>query len=187
MLSASLLASCREADKPKPAPENKPAISVAVEDPPLHVTNPGVAHAKPRASAPPAAVRQAAPENLDKEHAVITVSDISIPVGGTAVASVEVAPKGEWKINEEYPIRVSFSGAVAATPPETSVSTRKPGGATFQVTSGGIRVDIPMAGASPGHDTVTTELKFGVCSASTCLARTETVEWRAEVATAPTP
>lgn len=183
MLSGSLLTSCKEAEKPTPVTETK----VTVEDPLLHVTDPGVAHAKPRVNAPPAAVRLGTPETLDKEHAVITVSDIAVPVGGTAVASVEVAPKGAWKINEEYPVRVTFSGTVSATPPDTSLSSRKPGGATFMVTSGGIRLDVPMTGASPGNDTVTAELKFGVCSATTCFPRTETVEWRSDVAITPTP
>jgi len=163
------------AEKPAPAPE---------KEPPLHTSNPAVEHAKPRAEPPPTAQRAATAETVDGAHSQLIVSDVAVASGASATAIIEVRPKDDWKINTEYPIKVTLSGAVSSVPPRLVFKKTDPEPNPIQQTNGGIRVDIPLSGDAPGEDQLTATVKFGVCSKDACLLEKEQATWRVEV-TAP--
>lgn len=169
------LASCeKKATEPDKAPEAaKPAPGETPDEaePPVH-TSPGPEvkkqHVAPREAPPAKAPREAEPQRVANEHGVLTVSDIIVKGGESAAASIELVPSGDWKLNTEYPVRITLSGTTLATPALSQLTSKDPKHGV-QLTSGGLRADVAYRGDALGQDTATVQVKFGVCSQSACL------------------
>ncbi len=168
-------------EKAKPAPAQPAPTQPVEKEPPLHTKDPRIEHAKPQSAPPPAATRSNPPDVIDTEHAQIIVSDLTIKAGGAGTASIEVRPKGLWKINVEYPARVALSGAVSAVPARLIFKATDPAPSGVTATNGGLRVDIPLTGDAPGADELSAEVKFGVCSNDVCKLEKHRVGWRVDV------
>jgi hypothetical protein len=160
------------------ATDKKPTPSIVVTpDQAFHPNGPK--HGAPVQAAPPAAKRTQPAETVTTEHATIIVSDVELGVGETGQAAIEVQPAGDWKFNTDYPVRVSLAGISVAETERSEFNSKKPHG--MLVTGGGMRLDIPFTGQVSGEDQVTATIKFGVCSASSCLARKAVVLFRVAV------
>ena len=182
------LAGCGK--KPPPAaPAGTAGASLGQDEPdkpdrPLHA-NPGpairAAHQKGPGAPPPRATRAEPAQVVTSEHAAVTVSDIAVPGGGTATAAIELQPVGRWMLNTEYPVRLTLSGASAATPEHPVMNSHEPTHGV-RVTSGGMRADVLFSGDAPGEDQVTVAIRYGLCNPTTCVARRATATFRVTVA-----
>ncbi|MFT5430533.1 MAG: hypothetical protein ACI9OJ_001208 [Myxococcota bacterium] len=183
-LSALVALGCGKAETTAKTPESpakKPTPSIVVTpdkaDGPFHPDGPK--HGALAEAAPPAAKRTQPAETVTMEHATIIVSDVEMGVGETAQAAIEVRPAGAWKFNADYPVRVSLVGISVAETARSEFNSKKPHG--MLVTGGGMRLDILLTGQAAGEDRVTATIKFGVCSASSCLARKAEASFRVAV------
>lgn len=165
LLLMATLMSCGKTETPRPEQTGSTTSSAA---------------ATPTAEPPPDAPRRNAVETVSADHAVIRVSDIDLALGASDVASVELRPTGDWKLNTEYPIRVSIDGlTVAETARREFLSGKLEHG--MRVTAGGFRLDVPMTGQAAGEERVTATIKYGVCTDATCITREARAGWRVAV------
>ncbi len=176
LLSALFVVACKGAEPPAPVTASAEPGADPAPAPVPHPKGVPADHPGPGEAPPPAATRANPAEELDQSEAVILISDIDVAPGQTETASIEVRPKGKWKINKDFPVRVTLSGVASASPPALELEDG------FQITAGGLRVDIPFIGDAPGEDRVTAKVRYGVCSESTCLIHKADVEWRVIVA-----
>jgi hypothetical protein len=111
----------------------------------------------------------------------LTTSDISIVVGKEGAASIELYPTGEWKMNTEYPARITLSGMTVAVTPKMTLKSNDPKPNGFQITDGGMRLDIPFTGDAPGSDNVSARVRVGICNPTTCEGLDIEADWRVSV------
>jgi hypothetical protein len=141
----------------------------------------GSEHAAPRGAPPPRAKRAGKAKVRNEGKVTLTTSDLSIAVGKEGAASIEVVPTGEWKINTEYPARVTLSGMTVAVTPKMTLKSSDKKVSGFQITDGGMRLDIPFTGDAPGSDTVSARLRVGICNPTTCEGLDLELDWRVTV------
>ncbi|MFT7622320.1 MAG: hypothetical protein ACI9WU_001493 [Myxococcota bacterium] len=178
-----VLAACAKPAEKDAAPKApaKPAPEVEA-DPPAHPNGPGLDHARAIAPPPPTATRGTPAIEIDKEQATIVVSDLVLAPGVAGVVPIEVRPRSPWKINTEYPSRVTLEGLVSAVPPRMTFLSGDTEPPVFQVTSGGLRIDLPFTGDAPGDDRVRARVRYGVCSADACQIHKHEVAFTVTVA-----
>ncbi len=151
--------------------------------PAFHTSPVAPQHEAAREPPPPKAKRANPARTLKGDDHQITVSDVSVKIGGDAVASIEIVPLGEkWKFNGEFPVRVALSGFKFAATPELLLRSTTPAPNGFSTTNGGVRLDIPLTGSTVGTDAVTADVRFGICSDVACEFREHTVTWKVAVA-----
>ena len=136
----------------------------------------------PKAQPPPRAERRQPARKQEGDGFEVTISDVQLSVGGDATATIEIAALGDWKFNGEFPVRAVLSGLKVAASPEHLLRSTSPQPNGFRVTSGGVRLDIPLTGIAAGTDEVTATVRFGICSATTCEFREHQVAWKIAVA-----
>ena len=141
-------------------------------------------HANDREPPPSAPARTSPARKSTEDSLSVTVSDITMVAGKGATATIELQPTGPWKINTEFPARITVRElAFSVTSALKFNSTNPKHESMFKQTSGGIRIDIPFTGDAPGVDEVKAEVRLGICQ-ETCATRTINTSWKVNV-TAP--
>jgi hypothetical protein len=136
---------------PAPAPEPAPAAEPAK-----------AAAAEPAKPAEPEKLSDRA-EDPSFELALVPSGDYES--GKLASFAVSLTPRGEYHVNQDYPMSIELSGpdAIAFAKPRLD----KPDAAEF--TEKKARFDVPFTPASAGEHQVTAKVKFAVCTPETCV------------------
>jgi hypothetical protein len=117
---------------------------------------------------------RAADENLYE----ITKTDLKVPVGGTAMASLTIKVKGGWHVNGEAPISVALSPASGLSVKKAKL-TRADLAAS---TADSARFDIPVSATEAGKKTISAEAHFVICQEQACKPVKEALALAVEVA-----
>ncbi len=93
-------------------------------------------------------------------------------VGQAAKVVVRVVPKGPWKVNLRYPIRLRLQPPAGVELAKTDLQA-----ADAQVSEKEAKFDFACTLKEAGAKTVNGELKFSVCVADKCDIKKEAVSW----------
>ena len=93
-------------------------------------------------------------------------------VGQAARAVVRVAPKGPWKVNLKYPIRLKLQPPAGVALAKTELAA-----ADAQVSEKEAKFEVAYTLKEAGPKTVSGELKFSVCVSDKCDIKKEAVSW----------
>ncbi len=166
-LVAVLLAGCDSSAKPAAASASTAAPAASAVAGGDHTST----HLTKRDPPPPSPKREGKVKTLRDGGVELALSDITVKAGKSGQATIEIKPTDKWKINTDYPTRVSLSGMTYAVTPDLSFSSAKAKHKEmFRATSGGIRIDIPFTGDAPGSDEVHAKVRLGICQ-TTCEIR----------------
>jgi len=94
-------------------------------------------------------------------------------IGDSLTMTFKVIPKGIYKINLEYPIRLDIQGPPAASP--SKITIKKEGAATF--TPKELIVKPTFRVNSLGKHQFKGIFKFSVCTEEQCEIKSEKVQW----------
>jgi hypothetical protein len=93
-------------------------------------------------------------------------------VGQAAKAIVRVAPKGPWKVNLKYPIRLKLQPPAGVELAKTELAA-----GDAQVSEKEAKFEVAYTVKEAGAKTVSGELKFSVCVVDKCDIKKEAVSW----------
>jgi hypothetical protein len=93
-------------------------------------------------------------------------------VGQAARVVVKVTPKGPWKVNLRYPIRLKLQPPAGVQVAKTELVA-----ADAQVSEKEAKFEVGYTLQEAGAKTVSGELKFSVCVADKCDIKKEAVSW----------
>lgn len=115
------------------------------------------------------------PSTLKLEHLTDMVTDptfeLRLTPGGPYKAGelahfvVSLTPKGEYHVNQEYPMEVAVHGPVELTFPKTSLAKEDAAAFNDRVA----RFDVPVTPTSAGEHRVIADVGFAVCTDETCV------------------
>jgi hypothetical protein len=94
-----------------------------------------------------------------------------------AVAKIHIAPGAGYHVNKDYPTSVSVvapAGVTVDKPKQTAKDAIK-------LADEGADFDVSFTAAEPGKKTFTGEIKFAVCSATTCDPKKEKLSFTVDV------
>jgi hypothetical protein len=93
-------------------------------------------------------------------------------VGQAARVTVKVTPKGPWKVNLPYPIRLKLQPPAGVDVAKTELAA-----ADAQVSEKEAKFEVGYTLKEAGAKTVSGELKFSICVADKCDIKKEAVSW----------
>lgn len=93
-------------------------------------------------------------------------------VGQAGTAVVRVTPRGGWKVNLRYPIRLRLQ-----PPAAVAIAKAELAAADAKVSEQEARFEVGYTVTQAGAHTVTGELKFSVCDKEKCDIKKEAVTW----------
>ena len=105
----------------------------------------------------------------------------STPVGQPASTQVVVTPQQGFKINLEYPAKLTLG----TVPAGANVSAKAITKAQMSVTKMRLTVPVSFTAAEPGPKHFEGELRFSVCNDQTCQMPRETVSWTTQAEATP--
>lgn len=106
----------------------------------------------------------------ESDHKV-SVSGVSAKVSESATATVRVEPSGGYKINEEFPARLSLTAPEGVTLDKAKLTK----GDAAQLDKSALVFKVKLTATEAGKKTVTGELRFAVCKESECKPMTQAV------------
>lgn len=107
---------------------------------------------------------------------------VTLQAGATARATLEVVPRAPWKMNDEYPTKVTVSAAGDAVRLEHTAWENLPGQArAIDIADTALRLHVPLHGVKAGTTQLTGRLRFAVCTPETCVPHEEDVSWQVTV------
>ena len=98
-------------------------------------------------------------------------------VGQELVASVQVVPKGPYKVNMEYPTKLEVKGPATAEPTQESLAKKQ----AVRHTTSEILFKPAFKLKEAGDYAFEGELRFSVCTKKQCEIKREKVKWVAKV------
>jgi hypothetical protein len=111
----------------------------------------------------------------------IRKTEPKVAAGGSGSASLTIAARNGWHVNDEAPITVSLSTFGAGlTVAKTKLSRADLAVSTKETA----RFDIPFTAGDPGQRTINAEAKFVMCQATACKPVKETLAFNIEVTAA---
>lgn len=124
---------------------------------------------------------QAAPAGSEKATGTPFELRVSPPEegkrGGPLVATVAVRPKGEYKINLEYPHKLTVVGPKAAAPNELTLTAKQ-----AKLSKAELRFQPSFTVSSAGTHRFDGTVRFSVCTAKQCEIKAEKIHWVSKVA-----
>lgn len=109
---------------------------------------------------------------------VLKVDAPAAKVGQKSVAKVKITPGAGFHMNKEYPTSLVFTTVPAGVLVDKMKLTAKDA-AKFE--EAGAEFDVAYTAAQPGKKVVSGELKFAVCSATTCDPKKSNVSFEIDV------
>lgn len=105
--------------------------------------------------------------------------DISAPSpvarGKVVVAQVTVRPRGPYKINLEYPLKMTVSAPTGATMSKSSFAVAD----AREFTKQRIRIEPSFSLSDPGEHRFDGQIRFSVCTEALCELKRAKVSWTA--------
>lgn len=137
----------QEAAAPAPAPAPAPAAEPA----------------KPAEAPKPAAPPSDRAEDPSFELAVTPVG--SYASGKPGSVAITLKPRGEYHINQDYPLSVALKAPAAITLAKAELQKAE----AAEVTEKVARFDVPVTPTAAGTHTLEAHVKFAVCTPETCV------------------
>jgi hypothetical protein len=109
---------------------------------------------------------------------VLKIDAPAAKAGQKAVARVHITPGAGYHMNKEYPTSLVFTTVPAGVLVDKVKLTAKDA-AKFE--EAGAEFDVAYTAAQPGKKVVSGELKFAVCSATTCDPKKSNVSFEIDV------
>jgi hypothetical protein len=119
-----------------------------------------------------------AQENATLSSYVLKVEAPPAKKGQKAVAKVKITPAAGYHMNKEYPTSLVFSAVPTGVTVDKPKLTMKDA-AKWEEAGG--EFDVAYTAAEAGKKTVTGEIKFAVCSATTCDPKKSNVSFEIDV------
>ena len=142
---------CGNKEAPAPSPEvAAPNVEVAAPKP--------VAAEKPSQADAPSSVEEST-------FSLKLVSAGPYKAGELSRFVVNLEPRGEFHVNQEYPIEISLKSDGETTFPKASLA--RPDAAKFDEKSA--RFDVPFTAKSAGDHKILANVKFAVCTDENCV------------------
>lgn len=91
--------------------------------------------------------------------------------GALSSFAIDLTPRGEWHVNQEYPIHIDVAGQDGITLPKAELE--RADAATF--TERAVRFLVPFTPATAGQPKVAAKVSFAMCTAENCIFHDETV------------
>jgi hypothetical protein len=85
---------------------------------------------------------------------------------------ITLTPKGEYHVNEEYPLAIQVSAAAGVTVPKAELAKSD----AAEVTAKTARFDVPVTPTQAGEHRVTAKVSFAVCTPENCMPDERTLE-----------
>ncbi len=134
--------------------------------------------ATPAATAQPAANAAAkGPRAETAEYVVELVPPTDVAAGSEASFKVVVKPKGHWHFNLDFPTSVKAAASEGMT---VAKPVQKLDDATAKSEEGGAEWAVAVTPGAAGEGTVTCDVKFAVCTETTCDPKKETIALKVE-------
>lgn len=108
--------------------------------------------------------------NADSDHRV-SVGSVSAKVSESATATVRVEPQGGYKINEEFPAKLTLTAPAGVTLEKAKLTK----GDAAQLDKSALVFNVKLTATEAGKKTVTGELRFAVCKETECKPMTQSV------------
>lgn len=93
------------------------------------------------------------------------------------VAKIHIAPGQGFHFNKDYPASVTVTAPAGVTVPKTKLTAKD----AASLSETGAEFDVAYTPSQKGKKTFTGELKFAVCSASSCDPKKEKLAFTVEV------
>lgn len=95
----------------------------------------------------------------------------------TLTTAVTLEPRGEYKINMQYPFRLTIEGPADAAPAKSVLQKKD----AKKFSEKGVEVHHATKVAKAGEHKFSAEVKFSVCTKKHCELKTEKLSWVAKV------
>jgi len=112
-----------------------------------------------------------------KRYRIGVIAPKGVPKGGTAIAAVSLKALEPYKVNLEYPLKLTVTGP-SDVEPQTEVMGKKDA-ALFNKREVVLKPSCTVSNS--GEHTFKAELRFSVCTAELCELKTEKLTWVARV------
>lgn len=96
--------------------------------------------------------------------------------GAASIAEVSVTPKGEYKMNLEFPMKLSIKAPAGAAPRALEMKAKD----AAKLTEAQLLLRPQLKLEAAGKHQVQGTLRFSVCTKKQCEVKTEQVKWVAE-------
>lgn len=91
--------------------------------------------------------------------------------GSEASFQIQLTPRGEYHVNQDFPMEIALSGPDGVTLPGDTLGN----GDAAEFTEETARFDVPFTAAAAGEHTVTAEVDFAVCTPQACFPEHRTL------------
>lgn len=156
LIGSFLLLACSSAEQTAPAPAPvAPAVAAA-----------------PAVVPPPAPTVAAGPVVEDPTFKLAATAAGPYTANGLGHFSITLTPKGEYHVNEEYPIAISVTAPAAVTVAKAELAKSD----AAEVTATTARFDVPVTPTTAGEHKITAKVSFAVCTPENCVPDERTLE-----------
>ncbi|NOY90278.1 MAG: hypothetical protein GXP55_03640 [Deltaproteobacteria bacterium] len=138
---------------------------------------PAQAAATPAAAEPTAEPADAPPDLQAASEAQGDNFELSVSgqdgyaAGELSSFSISLTPRGEWHVNQEYPLHIVLAAEDGVTLPKTELER----GDAAEYGERAVRFDVPFTAASAGAKRVAAKVFFAVCTDENCMPQERTV------------
>lgn len=101
----------------------------------------------------------------------VSASAVTTKVSESATASVRVEPQNGYKINEEFPAKLTLTAPQGVTLEKVKLTK----GDAAQLDKSALVFNVKLTATEAGKKTVTGELRFAVCKETECVPTTQAV------------
>jgi hypothetical protein len=108
-------------------------------------------------------------------YALSVTDPAPVKAGSRATARVRVVPRGAYKINLEFPLKLKVSGPAAASPRELLLTKKQ----AAKLSKAELLLKPAFKLTGPGRHVFKGTLRFSVCTDAQCEIKTEKVAWTA--------
>jgi hypothetical protein len=112
-----------------------------------------------------------------KPYALTVKGPSAGKVGAALAATIQVTPKGEYKMNLEFPTKLRVSGPAAASPQQLELTAKQ----ATKLTKAELLLRPAFKVSAAGSHTFKGTLRFSVCTEKQCEIKTEPVSWTVAV------
>ena len=91
--------------------------------------------------------------------------------GEEAQFQIELTPRGEYHVNQDFPMEIALRGPEGVTLPGAALGN----GDAAEFNEERARFEVPFTAASAGEHTVTAEVDFAVCTPEACFPERRTL------------
>lgn len=169
LVSLGSLGACKRADPKGAQMAGENANPAPVAEPPIAA--PGERIAAPGEVLAPAAAEPTVGGAKDTSFSVTLLQPPDVAGGTETVATVKVKPGAGYKMNHEYPTKLTLAPTDGVTPAKTPLL--KGDAANFDDHE--LAFSVKLTPTKPGSYTVQGTLAFAVCTDATCDPKTEKI------------